>query len=75
MKNAGVKLEWIPREDNKKADKLSKRALGYETLEVESSSHPGTFYTVEKGRDYIRCSCPGFVFKGTCKHTEVIENL
>jgi len=73
MKDVEVKLKWIPREHNKEADKLSKKALGYEIFTVESESHPGTFYTVEKGKDYIRCNCPGFTFRGTCKHVEAIK--
>ncbi len=75
MRDMNVRLEWLPREQNRMADKLSKKALVRETFTVESTSQPGTFYTVERGKDYIRCNCPGFKFRGTCRHIKEIEIL
>lgn len=38
-------------------------------FQVKSSSKEGLFYTVRIMPDgEIRCSCPGFVFNGKCKH-------
>ena len=42
-------------------------------IEVSSRSNPSVLYRVtgsfESGK--ISCTCPGFCFKGTCKHTEL----
>ncbi|MEM2302837.1 MAG: SWIM zinc finger family protein [Candidatus Bathyarchaeia archaeon] len=40
-------------------------------LMVESSSKPGVYYTV----DLISktCTCPGFKFRGWCKHLRAVE--
>ena len=48
MKGTDVILKWVPRNQNKEADRLSKKALSCETFEVESTSHPGTFHTIGK---------------------------
>jgi SWI/SNF-related matrix-associated actin-dependent regulator of chromatin subfamily A-like protein 1 len=34
-----------------------------------SSSSPGTSYTVEVANGVARCDCPGFSYRGNCKHS------
>jgi hypothetical protein len=45
---------------------LDEAGDGPATVEVASATRPGVVYTV--ALDGSRCSCPGFVFRGRCKH-------
>ena len=38
-------------------------------IEVRSDSKPGVVYTVTVGEGIITCTCPGFEYRGVCKHT------
>jgi hypothetical protein len=46
-------------------------------IKVESNTTPGKFYTVRIMPDLtVRCSCPAFVFKNKCSHSDkVIERI
>jgi len=37
----------------------------------EVRSESGNVYTIEKHDDRLSCSCPGFKFRGKCRHVEV----
>jgi uncharacterized Zn finger protein len=47
--------------------------LDWQTVEVKSSSREGVAYEVSippwGGGEDITCDCPGFVFRGYCRHT------
>jgi len=38
------------------------------TIEIESSSKPGEYYTVTIGSEYEHCTCIGFNYRHRCKH-------
>jgi len=44
-------------------------------FKVPSSSTPGVEYDVEGvfNDGHIKCSCPGYKFRGTCSHLEIKE--
>lgn len=38
---------------------------------VESETHPGTYYELHlMGDGTWRCNCPGYAFRGECKHVK-----
>jgi hypothetical protein len=41
---------------------------GIEEVQIESSSKPGEFYTVEISSEYESCSCVGFHYRRRCRH-------
>lgn len=77
QKFESFEIEWIPRERNKKADKLSKKALGYEIKKVPSESKEGKFYEVVlKNGKAKNCSCPHYQYRNVkCKHMKKAEKL
>lgn len=34
----------------------------------------GNEYVVERHNGQLKCSCPGFTFRGDCKHVKEVEN-
>ena len=55
---------------NKKAFRFIKR-----TIRFNSKSEPGVTYLTERHRDgNISCFCPGYVYRGTCRHVERAKN-
>lgn len=51
-----------------------KVAVGDETQTLTvPGSKPGVTYTVLKTGNKITCTCPGFTFKKSCKHVELIK--
>ena len=40
------------------------------TPAVKIKGSTGTEYVVSKQNDVLKCSCPGFSFRGKCKHLE-----
>ena len=45
---------------------------GEDTFEFESSSKPGVMYTVRLTNGVAVCDCPGFTYKGNCKHSREV---
>ena len=43
-------------------------------FKFESSSTPGTFYTVTVEGESYDCTCPGFVYRKKCSHLEKAKN-
>jgi hypothetical protein len=41
---------------------------GIEEVQIESSSKPGEFYTVEISAEYESCTCVGFHYRRRCRH-------
>ena len=37
------------------------------------SSKPGQFYTVSVTKSFAQCTCPGFHYRGQCKHVKMIK--
>ncbi len=50
------------------AEQLAAHA-GEDTFEFASSSKPGVVYTVRLTNGVAVCDCPGFTYKGNCKHS------
>lgn len=44
-------------------------------LEMPSTSSEGVTYTIEVSmvQGIVTCTCPGFRFRGTCHHTQLLE--
>lgn len=44
-------------------------------LEMPSTSSEGMAYTIEVSmvQGIVTCTCPGFRFRGTCHHTQLLE--
>lgn len=52
----------------------------WSSVEVPSSSELGKFYTVvrpwpEDGPSDFVCECPGYLYKGSCKHQEMAASM
>jgi uncharacterized Zn finger protein len=41
----------------------------------EFTGSKGDTYVVQKIDNMLKCSCPGFVFRGDCKHVKQVEEL
>lgn len=37
------------------------------------SSTAGQFYTVSVTKSFVTCTCPGFHYRGSCKHEKIIR--
>jgi len=46
-----------------------------EIYSTPSQSDPGTTYTLSWAHNHYVCSCPGYSFRGKCKHSEAINRL
>ena len=89
LKKTGSTLEWIPREENTAADRLSNEALdgakGGEKPERESFDPEGLIPVTEtiflaRGREeyavdilHGACTCPGFQRWRRCRHLDAAE--
>ena len=47
----------------------------HETYSTPSTSDPRTRYTLYFAHNHYICSCPGYSFRGKCKHAEAINRL
>jgi len=47
------------------------RRLGPDRYLVESSSRPGVGHPVVGGR----CNCPGFSYRGSCRHVTLVQSI
>ena len=57
--------------------KLLAQALGGPSrtrYRCPSSSKPGSFYTLEANSTDITCTCPGFEYRGMCRHARELQN-
>jgi hypothetical protein len=44
--------------------------------QVPSSSTPGKFYTITQGESgALYCTCPGFGYRRTCSHIDIMKEL
>lgn len=41
--------------------------------EVASSSDPSTSYTLTCDANEVTCTCPGFEYRGTCRHARELK--
>jgi len=69
-------IEWI-KPDYDGVKKTINENIKEENWRFESSSEPGTFYTVVKKGDEIKCNCAGVRRSktGECKHMKEVKNL
>jgi SWI/SNF-related matrix-associated actin-dependent regulator 1 of chromatin subfamily A len=55
---------------------LAAAAAAEQVFEVPSSSKPGEYYTVTVLNGVATCTCPGFTYRGNCRHTrEIVARL
>jgi hypothetical protein len=40
---------------------------------VTSSSKPGAFYVVDVDGQDVMCTCPGFEYRGACRHARTLK--
>jgi hypothetical protein len=45
-----------------------------ERYRVESSSRPGEFYELAVGSGDVTCTCPGFEYRGMCRHARDLKS-
>lgn len=46
-----------------------------ETYITPSTSDPSLSYTISWAHNHYVCSCPGYSFRGKCKHAEAMNRL
>jgi hypothetical protein len=72
---SGRKFETLKVNPFKDWAKLLKAHIDVEApptwIKQVQGSKPGVFYTVNT--DENTCTCPGFTFRGACKHTKELE--
>jgi SWI/SNF-related matrix-associated actin-dependent regulator 1 of chromatin subfamily A len=59
---------WLAQRNAELADPFAAER----TTEVPSSSDPGRTYTVRVAGGVITCTCPGFTYRGNCKHARSV---
>jgi len=73
----GRKFETLEVSPFKDWDKLLKAHIDVEVapawIKQVQGSKPGVFYTVNT--DENTCTCPGFTFRGACKHVNEMESV
>ena len=47
--------------------------IATERWEVQGSK--GNVYTVEREDGHLKCSCPGYTYRGDCRHIKEIEDV
>lgn len=52
-----------------------KKYGGKKVLTVESSSGKGTYDVVVDEYGTLTCTCPGFRYRGKCKHSDIVKAL
>jgi hypothetical protein len=43
-------------------------------FQTASSSKPGSHYFIDVDGSDVTCSCPGFEYRGQCKHARDVKN-
>jgi len=83
-----AKLKWVPREQNRYADRLSGEALDEQTKHLRKFFDPaklerlfGAIYVAQGTKDYAVdlengvCTCPAFQKAKNCKHLRAAESM
>lgn len=86
VESAPVRLEWVPREQNKQADRLSNQAFNQAENQLEFDPSKlehlvGAIYVAHGIKDYAvdienkACTCPAFQNRKQCKHLKALEGV
>lgn len=60
-------------DDGRVGDKTEKKKVEVTAWEVKSDSRKGGSYTVTRQGDHFSCTCLGFTYRKSCRHTLAIK--